>query len=151
MVGGHKKVISYFVGTAWLRSRRFLFQQFFHGDKAHKVIGNADALMPLAAGLVRGFNVDRLDKFPQRIGGKLVQVLIFAHPLDKLLQIFNLSFLYFDFLLQSLDFLFKLCLFVLIGLAHHRELFICDAPRHIILVNADKQTVKFYQPLFSLC
>jgi len=53
--------------------------------------------------------------------------------------------------LQSLDFLFKLCLFVLIGLAHHRELFICDAPRHIILVNADKQTVKLSQPLFSLC
>ena len=68
MVGGHKKVISYFLGNGWLRSRRFLFQQFFHGDKAHKVIGNADALMPLAAGLVRGFNVDCLDKFPQRIG-----------------------------------------------------------------------------------
>ena len=68
----------------------------------------ADALMPLAVGLVRGFNVDRLDKFPQRIGGKLVQILVFAYPLDKLLQVFNLSFLYFDFLLQSLDFLFKL-------------------------------------------
>ena len=27
--------------------------------------------MPLAAGLVRGFNVDRLDKLPQRIGGIL--------------------------------------------------------------------------------
>ena len=64
--------------------------------------------MPLAAGLVRGFNVDCLDKFPQRIGGKLVQVLIFAYPLDKLLQIFNLSFLYFNILLQGLDFLFKL-------------------------------------------
>ncbi len=35
--------------------------------------------MPLAAGLVRGFNVDRLDKFPQRIGGKLVQTLVFAY------------------------------------------------------------------------
>ena len=52
--------------------------------------------MPLAAGLVRGFNVDRLDKLPQRIRGKLVQILVFAYPLDKLLQIFNLSFLYFD-------------------------------------------------------
>ena len=31
MVGGHKKVISYFLGNGWLRSRRFLFQQFFHG------------------------------------------------------------------------------------------------------------------------
>ena len=87
--------------------------------------------MPLAAGLVRSFNVDCLDKLPQRIRGKLIQVLVFAYPLDKLLQVFNLSFLYFDFLLQSLNFHFKLCLFVLIGLAHHRELFICDAPRHI--------------------
>ena len=42
-------------------------------------------------------------------------------------------------------------MFVLIGLAHHRKLFICDAPRHIVLVNADKQTVKLSQPLFSLC
>ena len=57
--------------------------------------------MPLAAGLVRGFNVDRLDKLPQRIGGKLVQVLIFAYPLDKLLQIFNLSFLFNE--LPALD------------------------------------------------
>ena len=64
--------------------------------------------MPLAVGLVRGFNLDRLDKFPQRIGGKLVQILVFAYPLDKLLQVFNLSFLYFDFLPQSLDFLFRL-------------------------------------------
>ena len=107
--------------------------------------------MPLAAGLVRSFNVDCLDKFSQRIRGKLVQILVFAYPLDKLLQIFNLSFLYFDFLLQSLNFLFKLRLFVLIGLAHHRELFIRDAPRHIALINADKQAVKLSQPLFSLC
>ena len=47
--------------------------------------------MPLAAGLVRGFNVDLLDKFPQRIRGKLVEVLIFTYPLDKLLQVFNPS------------------------------------------------------------
>lgn len=42
-------------------------------------------------------------------------------------------------------------MFVFIGLAHHRKLFICDAPRHIVLVNADKQTVKLSQPLFGLC
>lgn len=34
--------------------------------------------------------------------------------------------------------------------AHHRKLFICDAPCHIVLINADKQTVKLSQPLFSL-
>ena len=42
MAGGHKKVISVFAGTAWLRSCRFLFHQFVHGDKAHKVIGNVE-------------------------------------------------------------------------------------------------------------
>ena len=72
MRGGHKKVISYFLRNGVASVTPFLFQQFFHGDKAHKVIGNADALMPLATGLVRGFNVDCLDKLPQRIRGKLV-------------------------------------------------------------------------------
>ena len=55
MGGGHKKVISYSQETAWLRSRRFLFRQFFLGDKARKVIGNADALMPLAPYALREF------------------------------------------------------------------------------------------------
>ena len=56
--GGHKKVILLFAGTAWLWSCRFLFQQFFHGDKAHKVVGDADALSALSAALVGGFDVD---------------------------------------------------------------------------------------------
>lgn len=64
MVGGHKKVILLFAGTAWLRSCRFLFHQFVHGDKAHKVIGDADTLSALPAALVRRFDVDALDKFP---------------------------------------------------------------------------------------
>ena len=52
MVGGHKKAISVFAGTAWLRSCRFLFHQLVHGDKSHKIIGNADILPPFAAALV---------------------------------------------------------------------------------------------------
>ena len=43
---GRKKVISYFFWNgmaSW--SCCFLFQQFVHRDKAHKVIGNADALV----------------------------------------------------------------------------------------------------------
>ena len=35
MAEGHKKVILPFAGTAWLRSCRSLFHQFFHRDKAH--------------------------------------------------------------------------------------------------------------------
>ena len=64
MAGGHKKVILLFAGTAWLWSCRFLFHQFVHGDKAHKVIRDADALSALPAALVRRFDVDALDKFP---------------------------------------------------------------------------------------
>ena len=99
MVGGRKKVISFFAGTAWLRSCRFLFHKFIQRDKSHKVIGNADVLPPLAAALIRCFNVDRLDKLPQGVGGKLLQILVFVYSLDKLLQVLNLSFLYFNLLL----------------------------------------------------
>lgn len=72
MAGGHKKAKSVFAGTAWLRSCRFLFHQLVHGDKSHKVIGNADVLPPFAAALVRRFNVDRLHKLPQRVRGQLL-------------------------------------------------------------------------------
>lgn len=72
MAGGHKKAKSVFAGTAWLRSCRFLFHQLVHGNKAHKVIGNTDALPPFAAALVRRFNVDRLHKLPQRVRGQFL-------------------------------------------------------------------------------
>lgn len=76
MSGGRKKVISYFAGTAWLRSCRFLFHQFVQRDKTHKIIGNADVLPPLAAALVRRFDINCLDKLVQSIGRKLLQFLI---------------------------------------------------------------------------
>lgn len=109
MAGGHKKVILLFAGTAWLWSCRFLFHQFIQRDKTHKIIGNADVLSPLAAALVGCFNINSFDKLTQSIRGKLVQVLVLVCPLDKLLQIFNLSFLYFNILLQGLDFHFSRC------------------------------------------
>ena len=86
MVGGHKKVILLFAGTAWLRSCRFLFHQLVHGDKSHKVVRDANVLPPFAAALVRRFNVDRIHKLPQCIRRKFVQILVFVCPLDKLLQ-----------------------------------------------------------------
>ena len=84
---------------AFWGSCRFLFHQFIQRDKAHKVINDADILPPLAAALIRCFNVDRLDKLPQGVGGKLLQILVFVYSLDKLLQVRNLSFLYFNLLL----------------------------------------------------
>ena len=99
MVGGHKKVILSFAGTAWLRSCRFLFHQLVHGDKSYKVIGDADTLPPFAAALVWRLNVDRLHKFPQCVWGQLLQILVLMYPLDKLFQVFNLAFLYFNIML----------------------------------------------------
>ena len=58
----HKKVILLFTGTTWLRSWYFLFHQFFHGDKVHKIVGGADVLSALSATLVGGFNVDAFNK-----------------------------------------------------------------------------------------
>ena len=115
------------------------------------MVGNTDVLPPLAAALARGFNVDRLDKFPQSVGRKLLQILVFVCPLDELFQILNLSFLYFNILLQSLDFHFELRLFLLISPAHHRKPFIRNASCHIVLVDTDKQPIKFRQPLLCLC
>ena len=85
MAGGHKKVILLFAGTAWLRSCRFLFYQFLHGDKAHKVIGDADTLSALPAALVGDFDVDTLDKLSQGVGCHFLQVLVFVCPLNELL------------------------------------------------------------------
>lgn len=62
MDGAHKKVRLRFAGTAWLLLCRFLFHQFFHGNKAHKVIGDADVQSALSAALVGGFDVDTLNK-----------------------------------------------------------------------------------------
>ena len=76
MVGGHKKVILLFAGTAWLRSCRFLLHQF---------IGNADTLSALSAALVGGFDVDTLDKLSQGVGCHFLQVLVFVCPLNELL------------------------------------------------------------------
>lgn len=81
---GRNKVISYFAETAWLRSCRFLFHQFFHGDKAHKIIENADILLPFAVALVGGFDVDAFDKLSQGVGCHFLQILIFVYPLNEL-------------------------------------------------------------------
>ena len=150
MGGGRKKVILFFAGTAWLRSCRFLFHQFIQWDKAHKIIGNADVLPPFAAALVRGFNVDCLDKLTQGVRGQLLQILVFVYPLDKLLQVFNLSFLYFNVLLQGLDFCFELHLFVPVRLAHHSKPLVREFPGHIVLIDADEQPVKLNKAFVSL-
>ena len=51
----------------------------------------------------------------------------------------------------TLDFHFELRLFLLISPAHHRKPFIRNASCHIVLVDTDKQPIKFRQPLLCLC
>ena len=45
----------------------------------------------------------------------------------------------------------ELCLFVLIGFAHKGKAFIGDAPGNIVLIDADKQSVKLRNATFCLC
>ncbi len=54
-----------------------------------------DILPPYAAAVIRGLDVDGLHQFPQDIGRQFFQFRVLAYPLDKLLQIFCLSFLSF--------------------------------------------------------
>ena len=97
MGGPGKTVSENLVGAAWRKSRRFLFFQRTHRDKSHKVIADMDILPPYAAAVIRGLDIDGLHQFPQGIGGQLIQFRVLAYPLDKLLQIFCLSFLCVNF------------------------------------------------------
>ena len=84
-------------------------------------------LLPaLAAGLVRCIYIDRLDKLSEGIGGQLREGAVPLYPLNKLLYILCLLFLFMDLLLQTLDLGFEVFLFLGVVLAHHGEAFIHD-------------------------
>ena len=109
-------------------------------------------LLPaLAAGLVRCIYIDRLDKLSEGIGGQLRDGAVPLYPLNKLLYILCLLFLFMDLLLQTLDLGFEVFLFLGVVLAHHGEAFIVQPTGNIVLVNADEKTVKLSDSLLSLC
>ena len=84
-------------------------------------------LLPaLAAGLIRCIYIDRLDKLSEGIGGQLRDGAVPLYPLNKLLYILCLLFLFMDLLLQTLDLGFEVFLFLGVVLAHHGEAFIHD-------------------------
>ena len=61
-------------------------------------------LLPtLAAGLVRCFHIDRLDKLSEGIGGQLRESTVPLYPLNKLLYILCLLFLFMYLLLQNYE------------------------------------------------
>ena len=70
-------------------------------------------LLPaLAAGLVRRIHIDRLDKISERIGGQFREGAVSLYPLDKLLYILCLLFLFVNLLLQTFDLGFEVFLFL---------------------------------------
>ena len=109
-------------------------------------------LLPaLAAGLVRCVHIERLHKLSEGIGGQFREGAVPLYPLNKLLYILCLLFLFMDLLLQTLDLGFEVFLLLGVVLAHHGEAFIVQPTGNIVLVNADEKTVKLSDSLLGLC
>ena len=108
-------------------------------------------LSVLAAGLVRCIHIDCLDKLSEGIGGQLCEGAVPLYPLNELLYILCLLFLFMDLLLQILDLGFEVFLFLGVVFAHHRKAFIIQPTGYIVLVNADEKAVKLSDSLLSLC
>jgi len=105
-------------------------------------------LLALSAGLIGCFHINRLYKLSKCVWREFCECGVSAHPLNKLLKVFYLSFLYFDFFLQIYDFNFKLRLLVLVDLAHHGKAFVAQIALGVVLVDFDKQAVKLPYTLF---
>ena len=101
-----------------------MFHQFFQRDKADAIVLDVDVLSALAAGLVRCFHIDGFNQFSKHIRVDFLDTYILFCLRNELFNVFNLSFLYFDFLSQSDNLCFKLFLFRFVALAHHIKAFI---------------------------
>ena len=108
-------------------------------------------LSALAAELVRCIYIDHLGKLSEGIGCQLRECAVPFYPLNKLLYILCLLFLFMDLLLQTLDLGFEVFLFLGVVPTHHGESFIIQLSGNIVLINADEQTVKLSDSLLSLC
>ena len=108
-------------------------------------------LSALAAGLVRCVHIDRLHKLSEGIGGQLREGAVPLYPLNKLLYILCLLFLFMELLLQTLDLGFEVFLFLGVVLAHHGKALIVQPSSYIVLINADEKAVKLSDSLLGLC
>lgn len=108
-------------------------------------------LLFLAAGLVGCFYINRLDKLSESVRGKFRKLAVSLYPLDKLFQIFCLSFLFFNNLLQTYDLSFEIFLFLCIALIHHGKAFIVNLAGYIVLIGMNEKAVKLTDTLLSLC
>lgn len=103
----------------------FPFHELIQGDKAQPVVPDMDVLHPFAAGLVRCVHIDGGYQLTQCIAVQFFNTDILVRFLNELFNVFVLSFLYFDLLLQGDRFRFQLLLLHFISLAQHIIAFIC--------------------------
>ena len=99
------------MGRRGFESRLFIWQKLIQRDESKSIILDVDMLSALAAGLIRCIHIDGLYQFMKDIRGKLLDANILACLLNKLLNVLNLCFLYFDFFLQTDDLSFQFFLF----------------------------------------
>ena len=52
----------------------FCFCQYIHGKKTHEIVGDMNLLLSLAAGLVGGFYINRLDKLSESVRGMALAI-----------------------------------------------------------------------------
>ena len=108
-------------------------------------------LSALATGLVRCIHIDRLHKLSEGIGSQFREGAVPLYPLNKLLYILCLLFLFMNLLLQTFDLGFEVFLFLGVVPTHHGKAFIVQPTGYIVLVNADEKTVKLSDSFLSLC
>ena len=96
-------------------------------------------LHTLPAGFVRCVHIDGGHQFPQSVAVQLIDAHILVRRLNELLNVFVLSFLYFNFLSQSYALGLQLLLLRFIGQAQHIEALITQPSAGVVLVNPDEQ------------
>ena len=73
-----------------------------------------DTLFPVTAAPVRSFDIDGFDQIVKYIAIQLVDSYVGLYLLNELFKAFLILFLYFDFVIQSINFSFQLLLLCLI-------------------------------------
>lgn len=105
-------------------------------------------LHTLPAGFVRCVHIDGGHQFPQSVAVQLIDAHILVRRLNELLNVFVLSFLYFNFLSQSYALGLQLLLLRFIGQAQHIEALITQPSAGVVLVNPDEQPFQFSDAVF---
>jgi len=106
-------------------------------------------MLTFAGRLVRRTYID--GHISQRIRSQRIQFLIVFCVLNKFLQSFILTLLFFDILLKLYSVHSELFLFRFIVSTHHRKTLVRQFSFGIVLINLHEQSVQLSNTFFSLC